>query len=890
MANQVLNNEDIDPVETQEWLDALESVLANEGGDRAKFLIDQLLEKATERGIKSPTTITSPYINTLPAIKDAPYPGDLDIEKRLSSLIRWNAIAMVLRGGKKDPELGGHIATFASAAILYEVGFNHFFHAPSEKHGGDLVYIQGHSSPGIYARAFLEGRLTENQLNNFRQEVAGEGLSSYPHPWLMPEFWQFPTVSMGLGPLQGIYQARFLKYLHNRGLANTEGRKVWVFCGDGEMDEPESLGAITLAGRENLDNLIFVINCNLQRLDGPVRGNGKIIQEFESIFRGANWNVIKVLWGSNWDPLFAKDEHGLLVKRLNEAVDGEYQNYKARDGAYVREHFFGKYPELKAMVADMSDDQIWRLSRGGHDPQKVYTAYLNATKHQGQPTVILAKTVKGFGMGAAGEGLNITHQQKKMEVEHLRAFRDRFDLPVSDEEISELSYYRPGKDSPELKYILARREELGGFLPARRTHSQALAVPALDAFASVLKGSDGRENSTTMMFVRILNILLKDPQLGKLIVPIVPDETRTFGMEGLFRQIGIYSAVGQLYKPVDAEQLMFYREDKAGQFLEEGITEPGSMASWIAAATSYSNNNIPMIPFYVYYSMFGFQRVGDLAWAAGDAQARGFLIGGLSGRTTLPGEGLQHQDGHSHVLSATIPSCISYDPTYGYELAVIIQDGLRRMYQEQENVYYYITVMNESYIQPEMPEGVTEGILKGMYLLQESPVNAKKLRVQLLGSGPILREVITAATILEKEFNVLSDVWSVTSFTELRKEALAVERNNFLHPDLKPKLSYVTQCLKDRVGPVIAATDYMRLYAEQVRAFVPKSYTVLGTDGYGRSDTRSALRQFFEVDSNYIAYAALKALADQGNFPMKELLQARTKLNIDPSKPDPVTV
>lgn len=889
MANEE-HDIDIDPIETQEWLAALHSVIEREGAGRAHYLVERLLEDARRVGINVPHKASTAYINTIPLAAEEAFPGNYELEKRISSLIRWNAVAMVLHAGKKDPELGGHIATFASAATLYEVGFNHFFHAPSEAHGGDLVYIQGHSAPGIYARAFLEGRLTEQQLLNFRQEVSSkEGISSYPHPWLMPDFWQFPTVSMGLGPLQGIYQARFLKYLHNRGLINAENRKVWVFCGDGEMDEPESLGAITLAARENLDNLIFVVNCNLQRLDGPVRGNGKIIQEFEGIFRGAGWNVIKLLWGRHWDSLLAQDKQGLLVKRMEEAVDGDYQNYKARDGAYVREHFFGKYPELKTMVANMSDEEIWRLNRGGHDIRKVYAAYSAATKHRGQPTVILAKTVKGYGMGSAGEGQNITHQQKKMTPEHLRAFRDRFSLPIPDDTVGEAPFYRPANDSPEIQYILDRRKSLGGYLPTRRNKTESLVVPSLDAFAPLLKGTGDREISSTMAFVRLLNILLKDPNLNQRIVPIVPDETRTFGMEGLFRQIGIYSPKGQLYEPVDASQVMYYREDKGGQFLEEGITEPGSMASWIAAATSYSSNNFPMIPFYVYYSMFGFQRVGDLAWAAGDMQARGFLIGGLSGRTSLPGEGLQHQDGHSHVLSATIPSCVSYDPTFSYELAVIIQEGMRRMYQEQENIFYYITVLNESYVHPDMPEGAAQGILKGMYLFKGSKAK-QKIKVQLLGSGAILREVIAAAKLLENDFDIVSDIWSVTSFTELHREAVAIERHNLLHPEAKPQQSYVTNCLKDHAGPVIAATDYIRLFADQIRAYVPQRYVVLGTDGYGRSDTREMLRHFFEVDKRYIAIAALKALADDGQISAKKVTEAIKKYKIDPKKPNPITV
>jgi pyruvate dehydrogenase E1 component len=880
---------DIDTVETQEWLDALASVIQEEGSERAQFLLQKLLAAATGEGIRLPSGLTTAYVNTLPAKLDAAYPGDEELEKKISAIIRWNAIMMVLHAVKKSAELGGHIATFASSAMLYEVGFQHFFHAVAENHGGDLLYIQGHSSPGIYARAFLEGRLTQEQLENFRQEIGGKGLSSYPHPWLMPAFWQFPTVSMGLGPLQAIYQARFLKYLNHRGLLDTENRKVWVFCGDGEMDEPESLGAISLAGRENLDNLIFVINCNLQRLDGPVRGNSKVIQEFETVFRGAGWNVIKVIWGRNWDPLLAKDTQGLLQKRMMEAVDGDYQNYKAYNGAYVREHFFGKYPELKAMVADMSDDDIWHLTRGGHDIQKIYTAYAAAVKHKEQPTVILAKTVKGFGMGEAGEGQNITHQQKKMTLDQLKVFRDRFNLPINDEQIADMSFYRPNDDSAEIKYLQERRKALGGYLPSRRLKaSESLTAPALSAFAAQLKSTDDREISTTMAFVRLLNILVKDKTLGPRVVPIVPDESRTFGMEGMFRQLGIYSPVGQLYKPVDAEHVMYYREDKKGQILEEGINEAGATCSWIAAATSYSTNDLAMIPFYIYYSMFGFQRVGDLIWAAGDMRARGFLIGGTSGRTTLAGEGLQHQDGHNILMFSMVPNCITYDPTYSYELAVIIQDGLQRMIEKQENVFYYITVLNENYKHPEMPQGAEEGILKGMYRFKTLAPKATN-KVQLLGSGAILREVIAAAELLEKDFAIGSDIWSVTSFTELRKEALAVERYNQLHPDAKKsKVSYVTQCLQNQTGPVIAATDYVRLQADQIRAFVPQSYTVLGTDGFGRSDTREQLRHFFEVNRYYIVVAALKALADEGKISVDKVLEAIKQYGIDPEKPNPL--
>lgn len=879
---------DVDPSETQEWLEALNAVLREDGKERARFLIEKLSERARNVGVDLPSGMNTPYINTLSPEAEKPLPLEEDA-KRLSAMIRWNAVAMVLRAGKFAPELGGHIASYASAATLYEVGFNHFFHGPSDTHGGDLLYIQGHSSPGIYARAFLEGRLSEEQLAHFRQEVEADGLSSYPHPWLMQDFWQFPTVSMGLGPLQAIYQARFLKYLEHRGLAKTSNRKVWAFLGDGETDEPESLGAITLGGRENLDNLIFVINCNLQRLDGPVRGNGKIIQELEGLFRGAGWNVIKVLWGRRWDPLLAKDDKGLLLQRMEEAVDGDYQSYKARDGAYVREHFFGKYPELKAMVEHMTDDEIWRLNRGGHDAQRVFAAYHEAVNHKGQPTVILAKTIKGYGMGAAGEGQNITHQQKKMTIDQLKAFRDRFSIPINDDEIEKIPFYRPPEDSPEIQYLKRQREKLGGPLPARRHDCESLKVPELSAFDTILKGSGDREISTTMAFVRLLNVLLKDKNISDRIVPIVPDECRTFGMEGMFRQYGIYSSKGQLYKPEDSEQVMYYREAKDGQIFEEGITEAGAFCSWMAAANAYSTTNLPMIPFFIYYSMFGFQRIGDLAWAAGDMQARGFLLGGTAGRTTLAGEGLQHQDGHSHILAGTIPNCVTYDPTYGYELAVIIQDGLRRMYAEHENIFYYITVMNENYHQPAMPEGVEEGIIKGMYQLQKAQGKAKH-HVDLLGCGTILREVIAAAEILAKDYDVSADIWSVTSFNELRRDAIDVERYNRLHPTQKAKEAYVTSCLKKCKGPIIAATDYMRSYADTIRAFIPQHYVTLGTDGYGRSDTRSKLRHFFEVDAKYIVVAALKALADEGKIDAKQVADAIKKLGIDPSKPNPLTV
>lgn len=885
-----MDPQDIDPQETEEWLDALESVLINEGAERAHYLLERMVEKARRSGAYLPYSANTAYINTIPPGKETRSPGDHALERRIRSYVRWNAMAMVLRANSKT-NVGGHIASFASAATLYDVGYNHFWQAPSETHGGDLVYVQGHSSPGIYAYAYMFGVLNEQQLDNFRQETDGGGLPSYPHPWLMPDFWQFPTVSMGLGPLMAIYQARFMKYLGSRGLINTENRKVWVFAGDGEMDQPESLGAITLASRENLDNLVFVVNCNLQRLDGPVRGNGKIIQELEAAFRGAGWNVIKVIWGSYWDPLLAQDTKGLLQQRMMECVDGEYQNFKSRDGAYVREHFFGKYPELLEMVANMSDDDIWRLNRGGHDPHKVYAAYMEAVQHTGQPTVILAKTIKGYGMGDSGEAQNITHQQKKMGLTSLQAFRDRFNIPLLDEQLDEVPYLRPEKDSPEYAYMHAQRDALGGFLHHRRRKAEPLQIPPLSAFQSVLKGSgEGREISTTMAYVRILNVLVKDKNIGKHVVPIVADEARTFGMEGMFRQLGIWSSVGQLYTPQDADQLMYYKEVEHGQILQEGINEAGAMSSWIAAATAYSTHNIQMIPFYAYYSMFGFQRVGDLAWAAGDMRCRGFLIGGTAGRTTLNGEGLQHEDGHSHLASSTIPNCISYDPAYAYEVAVIIHDGLRRMYQEQEDVFYYITVMNENYSHPEMPEGVEEGILQGMYLLQEGEKRKNKPHVQLLGSGTILREAIAAADILKTDFDISADIWSVTSFTELRREALSTSRWNLLHPDQPAKLSYVETCLKDRVGPVVAATDYMKIMADQIREFVSSRYYVLGTDGFGRSDTREKLRHFFEVDRYFIAIAALKALADEGTIPVTKVTEAIQKFGIDPEKPEPVKI
>jgi len=879
---------DIDPQETQEWLDALEGVLEQEGVDRAHFLLERLIDKARRSGAHLPYSANTAYLNTIPVQQQERFPGDRAMERRIRSFVRWNALAMVIQANRLSTELGGHIASFASSATLFDVGYNHFFHARTPDHGGDLVFIQGHGAPGIYARAFLEGRLSEEDLLNFRQEVDGNGLSSYPHPWLMPDFWQFPTVSMGLGPIMAIYQARFMRYLSDRGLVNTNNRKVWAFLGDGEMDEPESLGAIGLAARERLDNLIFVVNCNLQRLDGPVRGNGKIIQELEADFRGAGWNVIKVIWGSYWDPLIARDKQGILLKRMEECVDGDYQAYKARDGKFVREHFFGKYPELAEMVANMTDEDIWRLNRGGHDPAKVYAAYAAAVKTTGQPTVILAKTIKGYGMGVAGEGMNITHSQKKMGEVALKAFRERFNIPISEDQLGATPFYKPALDSEEMRHLHGLRETLGGYLPARYDTAPTLSVPVLSAFAPLLEGTGDKEMSTTMAFVRILNICLKDKEIGPLVVPIVPDEARTFGMEGLFRQVGIYSSVGQLYEPVDADQVMSYREDKKGQILEEGINEAGAMSSWIAAATAYANHGQAMIPFYIYYSMFGFQRIGDLAWAAGDMQARGFLIGGTAGRTTLAGEGLQHQDGHSHLQAATIPNCISYDPAYAYELAVIVQDGLRRMYQEKERWFYYITAMNENYPQPALPEGAEPGILKGMYRVQRG--DERTHRVQLLGAGTILREVLAAAELLANDFDVGATVWSVTSFNELRRDGIDAERWNMLHPEAEPRAPYVTTQLADTRGPIVAATDYMRAYADQIRPYCPRRFVVLGTDGYGRSDMRSQLRKFFEVNRYYVAVAALKALADEGVIPAARVSEAIAKYRIDPEKPNPVTV
>ncbi len=880
--------DDLDPEETREWLESIDSVLRVYGAERAHYLLDCMIDHARRSGAYLPYSPNTAYVNTIPVTQEPEYPGDRSIERRIESYLRWNAMAMVVNANRKSSEYGGHIASYASSATLYEVGFNHFWRAPTPEHGGDLVFFQGHSSPGIYARAFLEGRLSEDNLNHFRQEVVGSGLSSYPHPWLMPKFWQFPTVSMGLGPMMAIYQARFLRYLQHREVLPEQDRKVWCFLGDGETDEPESMGAITMPVRERLDNLVFVINCNLQRLDGPVRGNGKIIQELEAAYQGAGWNVIKVIWGSRWDPLLAKDQTGALRRVMEECVDGEYQNFKAKDGAYTREHFFGRDPVLREMVANMTDRDIWRLNRGGHDALKVFAAYKQASEHKGRPTVILVKTVKGYGMGDAGEGQNITHQKKKLSLENIRAFRDRFRIPVADEDLESLPYYKPGEDSEEMLYLKGQRDALGGSYPVRSSKCSASPVPPLDLFKTQLESSGDREISTTMAFVRILTTLLRDKEIGPRIVPIVPDEARTFGMEGLFRQIGIYSSRGQLYTPQDSDQLMYYREDKKGQILEEGINEGGAYCSWIAAATSYANHGVQMIPFYIYYSMFGFQRIGDFAWAGGDMRARGFLIGGTAGRTTLAGEGLQHQDGHSLLTATTIPNCRAYDPCYAYEMAVIIQDGMRRMCEDEEDVFYYITAMNENYAHPALPAGAEEGILRGMYRLREGMRG--KMRVQLFGAGTILREVIEAAKILEDKYRIPADVWSVTSFSELRREALQVERWNELHPDETPRTSFVQDCLQGTDGPFIAASDYMKTVADQIRQWVPGHYTVLGTDGFGRSDGRAALRDFFEVDAKSIVVSALKSLADEEALDMATVVGAIAEFGIDPNKPDPVTL
>ena len=880
-------NSDIDSQETSEWLEALEAVIEEEGAERAHFLLEKMIDKTRRSGGYLPFDSTTAYINTITPSQEPHFPGDLPLERRIRAIIRWNALVTVLRASKKDLELGGHISSFASSATIYDVAFNHFFRGANDVDGGDLVYFQGHIAPGIYSRSFLEGRISEEQLDNFRQEVDGKGLPSYPHPKLLPEYWQFPTVSMGLGPIAALYQARFLKYLTDRGIKDCSGQTVYAYLGDGEVDEPEALGAIGMAAREKLDNLVFVVNCNLQRLDGPVRGNGKIIQELESTFRGAGWEVIKVVWGRYWDALLAQDKSGKLLQLMNETVDGEYQNYKAKGGAYTRKHFFGKYPETAEMVANMSDDDIWRLNRGGHDPFKVYAAYKKAQETKGRPSVILVKTVKGYGMGDAGEGKNIAHGVKKMASDAVRHYRDRFRIPVKDEDLESLPYYHPGPESEEVKYMTARRESLGGFLPKRRMQTSVeLDIPKLTLFKTVLAGSNGREISTTMAFVRVLTALLKDKTIGKHIVPIIPDEARTFGMEGLFRQVGIYSREGQKYTPQDREQVAYYREDTKGQVLQEGINELGAMCDWVAAATSYSTNNMPMIPFFIYYSMFGFQRIGDMAWAAGDQRARGFMIGGTAGRTTLNGEGLQHEDGHSHIQAGVIPNCISYDPTYGYEVAVIVQDGMSRMYEKQEDVFYYLTVMNENYVQPEMPEGVEEGIRKGIYKLDELR-GAGKVRVQLLSSGTIMLEVRKAAEILANDYGIDADVFSATSFNELARDGQAIERSNMLNPEATEKKAYITEQLEEGVLTV-ACTDYMKAYAEQVRAYVPGTYRVLGTDGFGRSDSRENLRRHFEVNAGYVVVATLHELAKTGEVEPGLVTEAIAKFDIDVNKINPL--
>jgi len=884
-----ISKDDIDPIETNEWIDSLNSVIENDGSSRASYLLNKVIDQAYKSGLVLPDTRTTPYINTIPPEAEIKSTGDQNIEKKLRAYIRWNAAAMVVKANKKSPELGGHIGTFASAATLYDVGMNHFWRAKNNKFGGDLIYFQGHSAPGVYARAFLEGRLTAKQLDGFRQEVNKGGLSSYPHPWLMPKFWQFPTVSMGLGPIMAIYQARFLKYLINRGLLKDEGRKIWVFLGDGEMDEPESLGAIGLAAREKLDNLVFVVNCNLQRLDGPVRGNSKIIQELEGSFRGSGWNVIKVIWGSYWDQLLAKDKSGLLIKRMNECVDGEYQAFKAKGGTYVREKFFGKYPELRELVSSMTDKDIWRLNRGGHDPHKVYAAYSAAMQNTGSPSVILAKTIKGYGMGKTGESVNTTHQQKKLDEQDLLYYRDRFNVPLTDKQVRDIEYYKPSEDSEEMKYLKEKRLKLGGFIPERSSFAKQIKAPPKDIFDAFMKSTGEKEMSTTMALVRMMTALLRDKNVAPRLVPIIPDEARTFGMEGFFQKIGIYAHEGQKYEPVDSEQLSSYREDKSGQVLEEGINESGAMSSWIAAGTSYTNHDIEMIPVYIFYSMFGFQRVGDLAWAAGDSQTRGFLIGATAGRTTLAGEGLQHQDGHSQLLASNIPNCISYDPTFAYEMATIFREGLRRMHEKKENVFYYITAMNENYSHPEKPKGCDDGILKGMYLFKEGK-NKGKTKVQLLGSGTILRELIAASSILSKEYNIDADIWSVTSFNELRRDGMETERVNLLNPNKKPKKSYVQECLSKKDGLIIAASDYTRAFTDQIRPYTDKKFYSLGTDGYGRSDTRKNLRKFFEVDKEHIVAFTLSALAKEQLVGSEEAEKAIKKYKIDKEKDFPANL
>ncbi len=891
---QILSlNGDIDSEETSEWLEALEQVIQVHGEERATFLLNKLMELSYARGVRTPFFGNTPFINTIPKEKEPPYPGDRQIERRIKSLIRWNAMAMVTRANKKYDGIGGHISTFASAATLYEVGFNHFFRGKGEGFDGDLVYIQGHASPGIYSRAFLEGRLEVHHLEAFRRDLEKKGgLSSYPHPWLMPDFWEFPTVSMGLGPISAIYQARFAHYLKDRGLKDTSQQRVWAFLGDGETDEPESLGAISLASREKLNNLIFVINCNLQRLDGPVRGNGRIIQELETVFRGAGWNVIKVIWGSDWDPIFEADEKNLLIKRFDEVVDGHFQKYIVEDGAYIREHFWGKYPELKKLVENYSDQQLKKLRLGGHDPVKIYAAYKAATESENKPTVILARTIKGYGLGEAGEGKNITHQQKKLNEEEMRRFRDRFDIPIPDEKLADAPFYRPDKNSKEVQYLLDRRHQLNGFVPARRTLTEQMEVPDLEFYNEFLQGSD-REVSTTMAFVRLLSQTIKHPKIGKRVVPIVPDEARTFGMEFLFRQIGIYARSGQLYEPVDADTFLYYREAKNGQILEEGITEAGSMASFTAAGTAYANYGVDMIPFFIFYSMFGFQRVGDLIWAFGDQRGRGFLVGGTAGRTTLNGEGLQHEDGHSHVLASTVPNCITYDPAWAYEIAVIVQDGLRRMFKEREDIFYYLTVCNENYAMPAMPKGANEGILKGLYKFSEKPDKAKgkgkaRPKAHILGSGPILREALRAQEILEEKYNVAADVWSATSYNQLHRDALETERWNLLHPDKKPRIPYVAQMLAKEEGPVVAVSDYLKSQPNKIAKYIPNRLHALGTDGFGRSDTRESLRRFFEIDAECIAVAVLYELAQEGKIEKSVVSKAIKELGIDPDKANPM--
>ena len=879
--------DDMDPIETREWLESIDSVMKIHGPERAHYIINRMVDHARRSGSYLPSAYNTAYLNTIPVGMQPNYPGDRSIEKRIEAFIRWNAMAMVVQANKESSEIGGHISTYASSATLYEVGFNHFWRAPTDKNRGDLIFMQGHSSPGIYARAFLEGRLNENQLDHFRKEVGNKGLSSYPHPWLMPDFWQFPTVSMGLGPMMATYQARFMRYMEHRGLTEPSDRKIWCFLGDGEMDEPESLGSITMPVREGLDNLIFVVNCNLQRLDGPVRGNGKIIQELEAAFGGAGWNVIKLIWGSRWDPLLARDRQGLLQQIMEECVDGEYQNFKSKGGDYVREHFFGKYPETKEMVANMSDEDIWRLNRGGHDARKVFSAYQKAVNHRERPTIILAKTVKGFGLGSVAEGQNTAHQQKKLDLNALKEFRDRFNIPITDKKLKDVPYFMPKKNSQELEYLHERRKSLGGYMPKRITKAKSIKTSANDVFQPQLDGTGEREASTTMAFIRMLTSLTRDKQIGKHIVPIVPDEARTFGMEGMFRQIGIYSSKGQLYTPQDADQLMFYKESKEGQILEEGINEAGAYCSWLSAGSSYSNHGIQMVPFYIFYSMFGFQRIGDFLWAGGDMQARGFLIGATAGRTTLAGEGLQHQDGHSLLSATTIPNCVSYDPTYAYELAVIIKDGLKRMISDQENIFYYITCMNENYTHPPIPKNCEKGILKGMYLLKKSVKQENGSKPQLMGSGTILREVEKAAHLLEKDFKIYCDVWSVTSFSELRRESLETERWNELNPEKKRKSSYLEKLLSKQEGPFIAATDYMKMVPDQIQKWVPGIYKTLGTDGYGRSDSRAALREHFEVDARFIVLSTLNALAEKGDIEKRDVVKAIKKYKIDPKKISP---